>query len=207
MALPSGYVRLEYIESHGSEYIDTNFIPSANTRVEVAYENPSATSGVCVVGSDTTWKSNGFALYSHLFEFSSSSYGYPLTASKQTIILDHGQCVVDNVYKSSMSGSVNSGYPLYMFANNRGGGVREFLTGRIFSCDIWNNGVKIRAFVPCKNNVGAIGMWDDLEQKMYTNVGSGAFVAGPEVQDLKSQVYVKVDGVWKTAGGISVSGY
>ena len=68
MALPNGYKELEYIESTGTQYIDTGFTPNANTRVEVTYENPSATSGVCVIGSDTTWKSNGFALYSHLFD-------------------------------------------------------------------------------------------------------------------------------------------
>ena len=207
MSLPDGYVELEYLESTGVEYIDTRFVPNANTRVEVTYENPSATQGVCVVGSDTTWQSNGFALYSHVFEFGWSYYAYTLTANKQTITLDHGWCIVDNSYKSSMSGTVNSGYSLYMFANHRGGGVREFLTGRIFSCNIWNQGAKVRTFIPCKSDTGVIGMWDDFEGKLYTNSGTGAFIAGPEVVSGKSEVYVKVNGVWKTAGSISVSGY
>ena len=33
MSLPSGYKRLEYIQSTGTQYIDTGFKPNNNTRV------------------------------------------------------------------------------------------------------------------------------------------------------------------------------
>lgn len=33
--LPKGYVQLEYIESTGTQYIDTNFFPSENSSNEI----------------------------------------------------------------------------------------------------------------------------------------------------------------------------
>ena len=33
MSIPSGYKRLEYIKSSGTQYIDTGFKPNQNTRV------------------------------------------------------------------------------------------------------------------------------------------------------------------------------
>ena len=51
-----------------------------------------------------------------------------------------------------------------------------------YSCEIYDNGTLIRSFIPCKNPSGTIGLYDIVNSKFYTNVGSGGtFTAGPEV--------------------------
>ena len=38
MALPSGYTQYEYIESSGTQYIDTGFKPNQNTRTVIDFQ-------------------------------------------------------------------------------------------------------------------------------------------------------------------------
>jgi hypothetical protein len=62
--LPSGYTQLEYIESSGTQYIDTGFIANQDTRVVLDYKATSATSGgTGVFGCRTNSASNAFVLF------------------------------------------------------------------------------------------------------------------------------------------------
>lgn len=62
----------------------------------------------------------------------------------------------------------------------------------IYYCKIWDNDVLIRDFLPCIYN-GEAGMWDQVENKFYGNVGTGKFIPnkntllinGKEVVNLK----------------------
>ena len=45
-ALPSGYTQLEYIESTGTQYIDTGIVPNSTTTAEVKFNNSKKTSFV-----------------------------------------------------------------------------------------------------------------------------------------------------------------
>lgn len=62
----------------------------------------------------------------------------------------------------------------------------------IYYCKIWDNDVLIRDFLPCIYN-GVAGMWDQVENKFYGNVGTGKFIpnkntlfiTGKEVINLK----------------------
>ena len=63
---------------------------------------------------------------------------------------------------------------------------------RLYSCKIWkrivSSGVAstdlVREFIPCRNDnttglyVGAIGLWDDVNNLFYPNAGTGTFIAG-----------------------------
>ena len=79
--------------------------------------------------------------------------------------------------------------------------------GNIYYFKMYNGANLVRDMVPCKTPQGAVGMYDLQNNQYYSNGGTGAFIAGPEVAGGQSEVYVKVNGVWKTAGSISVSGY
>ena len=55
------------------------------------------------------------------------------------------------------------------------------MTGKIYSCQIYDNGSLVRDYVPCINNDGTIGLWDDVNSVFYGNAGTGSFTAGPEI--------------------------
>ena len=56
MSLPSGYTRLEYIKSSGTQYINTGFNPNQNTRVVVDAKPLSVTQAQlwCIFGVRTS---------------------------------------------------------------------------------------------------------------------------------------------------------
>lgn len=57
----------------------------------------------------------------------------------------------------------------------------EFSSAKIYSCQIYDNDSLVRDYVPCINNDGTIGLWDDANSVFYGNAGNGTFTAGPEI--------------------------
>ena len=47
---------------------------------------------------------------------------------------------------------------------------------RIYSCQIYDDGVLVRDLVPCINADGQIGMWDKVNGVFYGNAGTGEFI-------------------------------
>ena len=52
MSLPSGYTRLEYIESTGAQYIDTGYhLNSNNEKIEMKFRYTESFSGKTLIGT------------------------------------------------------------------------------------------------------------------------------------------------------------
>ena len=68
MSLPSGYTRLEYIESTGTQYIDTGFIPNQDTRIDMvacptSVVDAGGGAGFVPYGSAQSYNSLAFECY------------------------------------------------------------------------------------------------------------------------------------------------
>ena len=188
VVLPSGYTRLTYIESTGTQYIDTGFKPNNNTRVVLSAYNASTSSGWTYGAWDSS-SSNQFA-FSCLstYSFRYGSGGVQLTT------LPVGDFEVDqnkNAYNlNGTSGTITAqtfscSHTMYLFAINANGAVSSGkFTGRIKKCQIYDNGILVRDFVPCKNNVGVVGLYDIVNKTFYQNSGSGSFLTGSTYRDL-----------------------
>jgi hypothetical protein len=61
--------------------------------------------------------------------------------------------------------------------------------GRYRGCQIYDDGVLVRDFIPCQDPNGVAGMYDTLNNKFYANAGTGDFVTG-EVKET-TDVYIK----------------
>ena len=53
--------------------------------------------------------------------------------------------------------------------------------GKLYSCQIYDNGTLIRDYVPAKNSGEVVGLYDLVNDTFYQNAGTGVFAAGPEV--------------------------
>ena len=51
---------------------------------------------------------------------------------------------------------------------------------KLYSFKMWDNGIVVRCFIPCKNTSGSIGLFDVVEQKFYTT-STGSFTAGTDI--------------------------
>ena len=207
VTLPKGYTQLEYIQSSGTQYVDTNVKPTQAFLLDIFIQTLQTTSGGIAV-SDQTWGTNGFGVWCNAAAFGSQT--------KQSLSLYNDTPIVIKLSQSGLflNGSsiwtVNSETftvpaNMYLFALNRNGVISEKLTGKLYSCKLYDNATLIRDFIPCKNDAGAIGLYDLVNSKFYGNAGTGAFIAGPEVVwPSNDAVYVKVNGIWKQIDGIRI---
>lgn len=204
---PNGYKQLEYIQSSGTQYVDTNVKPTQAFLLDIFIQTLQTTSGGIAV-SDQTLGTNGFGVWCNAAAFGSQT--------KQSLSLHNDAPIVIKLSQSGLflNGSsiwtVNSETftvpaNMYLFALNRNGVISEKLTGKLYSCKLYDNATLIRDFVPCSNPLGDIGLYDLVNSKFYTNAGTGVFIAGPEVTwPSNDAIYVKVNGIWKQIDGIKI---
>lgn len=195
VGLPDGYTQLQYIESHGTEYIDTGFKPNQNTRLVLDVGKPTS-------GYDTADDSQGLfgartAPNDNAYNFFMRSDGtgnpslddYGTTRQNTETQFTYDRATID---KNKNVTSINSTtythteqtfaclYTLYIFACNSSDVAGFMCTVRFYSMRIYSssedgNDLLIRNFIPVKNPDGEYGLYDLVDGKYYGNSGTGAF--------------------------------
>lgn len=186
--LPSGYTQLEYIESTGTQYIDTGFKPNNNTHVFLTANSTSTPTGnTALFGARTAASSKNYAMLFIPPVFRSdynNSYTqtWQITATtKRTYDKNKETTTLDGTSKSYTNAVFQADYALYLFAINSAGTAQWYASMQMYACQIYDNGTLVRDFVPCKNVSGAVGLYDMVNAQFYANAGSGTFTAGPEI--------------------------
>lgn len=184
MSLPSGYTRLEYIESHGTEYFDTGFVPNGNSRVTVDFKGAAVLSVVALFGARSGTAENVFAMWLEnnqaLPQYGSVAYdAKPITATntvRHTYDLNKGVATVDGSSVSFTNLTFSAGQTLTLLAMNSAGTVDgRRPSGKLYGAKVYNNTTLVRDFIPAMNASGTIGLWDDVNSTFYTNAGTGTF--------------------------------
>ena len=184
------YTFLQYIESSGTQYIDSGFVANQNTRVICR--------GTCPVSSVTNWlfgaRTSGT---SNQFGFVASASGYYLACYNtsqeafQTSLNSSGLITVDiNKTVTTLttdngtgtvtcaSGTFTCPKSLTLFAVNNNGSIGYGKVGICF-CKIYDNGTLVRDLWPALRNAdGAIGMYDKVTDRLFTNAGTDEFIVG-----------------------------
>lgn len=208
--LPSGYTQVEYIQSTGTQYINTGFNPKYNTRILME------ASGL-VTGSTGQWlfgarngtnstTANQFCLYRTPNQtFRADYFGTNTTLSltdasgrtvyerNANVVNCHGLTVVNTAVTS---GTVS--IPLYILTlNNNGTAHANGAQVKLYSCKIYDGVTLVRDFVPCTNSSGTVGLYDLAGGSFYTNAGTGSFTVGDTyktgVARKVKNVYVGID--------------
>ena len=180
MSLPSGYTRLEYIESTGTQYISTGITPTENTKVVIEF-NSSSSSGV-VFGQDSGYKVNAFMFAMTVVVFDSTKKDISISANaKHTVQVAPKAFKVDNGSSQYIyANKVNAAYPMFLFGNNRNGKFSEGVAMKLYSFKVYENDVLIANYIPCKQG-NAVGLYDDIAGAMNLPLGAGDFTAGPSI--------------------------
>ena len=178
--LPSGYTQLEYIESSGTQYIDTGLKPTQDYSITIKCQSTGIDSNT-YAGCDTNWQNTGFFVGVDVFEFGNAGIARIQNYGENPIVLtlDKTGGYKDGVktWNNASTATFQTVSNLTLFALNRNGTMREYLTGKIYYCTISDNGTLVRNFIPCKNPDGAIGMYDTIGKQFYANAGTGNFTA------------------------------
>lgn len=190
--LPTGYTRLEYIESTGTQYINTGFKPNQDTRVVMDFQFASEYSSLGaneIFGTRTSASSKTYAIqwntannyFQHFYYNGYDNLSFGDFEKRQIAELNRNMMYLDGVAHERTYAAFQCDYPLYLSALNQAGTTNYFAAIRIYSCKIYDNGALVRNYIPAKNSSGVIGLYDDANAKFYTNAGTGKFVAGAEI--------------------------
>ena len=195
MSLPSGYKRLEYIQSSGTQYIDTGVkSPKDGLKIELDFEYTAAHDSAALFGSQNyTIPQYSICAYgaspafwvgtsTKLLPFTTDiSHRYKLTVEAASGVLT--AALNNTTASTSYTGDLESEQSIYLFANHDASlGVLQQASMKLYVCKMYSIGVIVRDLIPCRNSSGVIGLWDDVNNTFYSNAGSGTFTAGPEIK-------------------------
>lgn len=198
--LPEEYQQVEYIESTGSEMIDTNYNSSPKTdTIEMAFKFNSIQRRMIGGNNLDGWGLDEYEWWYSYYVPSEKIDRMELTIktfdkSGTTIVLQNGCDSLKHIIKrdalsvywdNNYVGKLNSNNVPNQFTST----FKLFAArssynaiARIYYTRISNQGIMIRDLVPCyRKTDGVIGMYDIANNAFYTNQGSGNFSKGPNV--------------------------
>lgn len=190
--LPKGYTQKEYIESSGTQYIDTLFKPNHNTRVTMDVEVLSQTAASnCIFGTRSTssstaplmlnlWSMNTGASVRFDYFGHNQSSSISIVGKRVKIDANKNVCTIDGTSLTVTSGTGQVVLNLYLLTVNNAGGTKDewHTTAKLYSCKIYDNGILVRDFIPCTNPSGVAGLYDIVGKAFYANSGTGTFITG-----------------------------
>ena len=215
IGLPVGYTQVEYIESTGTQYIDTGInINTTTSRYETKI-SPSLVSGtIAIFGTRNSSSANqssmnmfiidGTFRLDWLYGAMGNSVKNISSNTEYTISITRGLATINNVnYVSGENTSIDSSYTFYIGNLNNAGSVysKEF-SGKIYYSKLYNNNILVFDGVPCyRKSDNEIGMYDLVSNTFFTNAGKGTFTAGAEIVPTPS----KPISIWCNNGELKVS--
>ena len=193
--LPEEYQEVAYIESSGTQYINTGYYANGNSKFDfkVTYK---ATAGV-VYGSynnSNVWTSgngyyhnasSGSKEYIHYNSNDAVNYNGSVNTT-QEITINKGNVSINGVnVKTYATKSFTQSYPTYFFGGNNAGSLAQPIQLKLFYLKISENDNLIRDLVPCYRIADSvIGMYDLVNDVFYTNAGTDSFAKGHDVNGL-----------------------
>ena len=186
--------RLEYIESSGTQWINTGIKGKVGITAEIDF--------LCTTDADATvlgsrkgedrffpvhwnwakivrvlggWDANKSMSASVNTRYLARS---TLASGTQSLHVD-GSAV--SAAAGTASSSIDTTYDMYLFAANINGSASQKFSGRIYSAKIWSGDMLKASFVPCEDENGEACLYDFVSQSYFRNSGSGTFAKGGEI--------------------------
>lgn len=193
--LPSEYQQVEYIESTGTQYIDTGFIATNNTRTRIKFRTPPTIPtdvSTTLFYSSAPVGNYGFALGSSAGAgkyrgfYGSNSYSSPdMLVTTTDYVLDFNKekmYLNETLIHTFPSVSFTTEYSIPLFAQyyKSSNAINLVPSGtRLYRVEIWENDIPARDLIPCyRKSDNTIGLYDLVNSVFYPNLGSGEFVKG-----------------------------
>ena len=184
--LPSAYTEYEYIEASGTQYINTGYVPTADTEIiattqRTAVQSYSASDWgtlsapkAITAGSYWSW---GSATDKQNGAYNPDSPFGPLTT--RVNISGVYDLLNNKVVDFGTVTWVTGDNPVFLFARNNNGSAERYCKVKIFYWAAYENGTKMVEFIPARRNSdGVLGMYETVSGAFFTNAGTGSFTGG-----------------------------
>lgn len=206
--LPKEYTEVDYIQSDGTQYIDTGINADYKLSIDIKMTNLLPTQKHM-----GTMKNNNGTYIRHHFQttpLNNQGYvGYYVETTrydlKQTSEIINPHIYKIDVYNKKIKYDneqeieiqrtdfdTQLNYWLFWRNRNENLGAQDKGNFRIYYCKMYYENELVRDFVPCKRNSDSeIGLYDLINNQFYTNNGTGAFTYGKEKYDTIDEEYLK----------------
>ena len=184
---------VEYIESTGTQYIDTGVVPTNKTKWVLDYQFLADTNA-----SGVETAQNGCGYWSDSERFVIGYGGGQLNVAigvngastvngdtaRHTFILDVPNkkgYIDDNVISCNYS-SFAGKESVCIFNRKENSNTSKYIhRGRLYGSKIYENGVLIRDFRPAVDEKGVACLYDKVSKTCFYNAGTGSFIGGESI--------------------------
>ena len=200
---PDGYIGLDFIESTGTQYVNTGVKCASNVAMQAQFYNARSASKH-FMGARTAYQQNALGLS---FQVESGSEGYCVAWGSKVVQKLLGRSLTEGVgdrfhdftvggqyllldghFSNSAIADQNfaSDLDIYAFTVNNGGMPHNQMSAiRIAGLKMYRNGSLVRDYIPVMpTNSLAPGLYDLQNDVFYGNVGTGQFLAGDIVRGI-----------------------
>ncbi len=184
---------VSYVESTGSQYVNTGIDGRHGTKIEARVEWMELADASFVSSRKEDWPGNGRLYFCYCQNDKGEMYTASDTGStvmwntewncrwEKNRVYDYtaefsapdndgnavNSIVVDGLKVwSKASAALDTGYPLFVFANNQRGSANSFSKTRCYGLKIWQDGALVRDFQPCMKD-GRAGLYDAVSQTIF----------------------------------------
>ena len=205
--LPNGFTRVAYLESSGTQYIDTEYVPDNETGIWIKADPMESTNNYLMGLNNTTdWNSNqrfyirnsttqmyGWGAYTTSSNV--NAYGYIGSTAQLNFLNDryaiHVVNGTDYTSQSLAKLSFTPSHSLYIFAVNFGGSPSTYISKlKVYEAKISQGTEVVRDFIPCTDADGVPCMYDLITKTAYYNEGSGVFKFEEYVEEKEENTHV-----------------
>ncbi len=181
MFLPDDYIQLEYIQSDGAQFIDTEIKPCMNKIRCICDMSPLNNADTPFFGSRGTY---------YMFYYVPGNYFWPKSmcetiqgtlaiGEKYHLDWNKGTLTVtgpNGVYQKGVrSNNTQDTYNMYIFNFNPKDSSRTCVA-KLYNFKIYFDDLLVRCFIPAKRKSdNVIGLYDTVSCRFFTNAGTGSF--------------------------------
>lgn len=203
--LPEEYTQLEYIESTGTQYIDTGVVPADNIGFSITLKLNTTPSNQAIFGAREGTNrlfvgarlSTDIVYYGFAGDINVNSgvvweNASPTNKNTIEVNLNNSRVALLNGSQSRSLNTLNhvfsSSTTLAIFGCNSSGSVTIY-PQKVYGCQISQGTTLIHDLIPCKRNADNLtGMYDLVSGTLFANAGTGAFTMGAAVNTGKYQL-------------------
>lgn len=178
------YTKIKYIESTGTQYIDTKYICGNDVRIETEFEYLQIDSVFrCIYGKQTKTAAEDAITVSQAVNYTVQAYWRtnltPFTLEKDRrykMLQSQNALVLDDVDYGGWSSSITkSQLTMYLMARNNNGSAGNFFKGRIYGFKIYESNILAMDLIPVLDSSKVPCFYDKISNELLYNKGTGEF--------------------------------
>ena len=199
---PGALTFLEYVESTGSQWIDTGVAPD-NNELDFIIDFENRRSGTALVAAfgcrqlTSAYSTGSYAVFLRSNEGNEGRIDIAntgvakwmsfLVGVRYTIAWDSAakqltktRVDTENSTTASAGQKTLCEYPFILGGINTAGEISSGAEMRLHSARFWKSGILVRDYIPAKDADGVAGLFDLVEGRFYRSATATPLVAGPE---------------------------